>query len=77
MVPLKKVFINKQSENLVGTDWMERFKLWGQSINNFCHQRENSTTEAQEFKVELKENALLACKKKIPPKIEWSNGEVR
>ena len=43
---------------------MERFKLWGQSIHNFCHQRENSTTEAQAFKVELKENALPACKKK-------------
>ena len=59
-----KVCVHKQSENLVGTDWMERFKLWGQSINNFCHQRENSTTEAQEFKVELKENALPASKKK-------------
>ena len=59
-----KVFVHKQSENLVGTDWMEHFQLWSQSINNFCHQRENSTTEAQEFKVELKENALPACKKK-------------
>ena len=66
-----KVFIHKQSENLFGTDWMERFKLWGQSINNFCNQRENSTTEAQEFKVKLKENALPVCKKKkiICPKI--------
>ena len=43
-----------QSENLFRTDWMECFKLWGQSINNFCHQRENSITEAQEFKVKLK-----------------------
>ena len=59
-----KFFVHNQSENLFGTDWMERFKLWGQSVNNFCQQRENLTTEAQEFKVEQKENALLVCKKK-------------
>ena len=32
-----KVFVHKQSENLFGTDWMKRFKLWDQPINNFCH----------------------------------------
>ena len=41
-----KVFVHKQSENLVGTDWMESFKLWGQSINNFYHKIENSITRS-------------------------------
>ena len=59
-----KVFVHKQFKNLFGMDWMECFKLWGQSINNFCHQRENSTTKAQKFKVELRENALPVRKKK-------------
>ena len=49
------VFVHKKSENLFGTDWMERFKLWDQPIINFCHKIENSTTEAQELKDELKE----------------------
>ena len=40
-----KVFVQKKSKNLCGMDWMERFKLWDQPINNFCHKIENSTTE--------------------------------
>ena len=50
-----KVFVHKKSENLFGIDWIERFKLWDQPINNFCHKIENSTTETQELKDELKE----------------------
>lgn len=38
-----KVFVPKNSENLFGTDWMERFKLWDQPINNFCQKVENKT----------------------------------
>ena len=49
-----EVFVHQQSENLFGTDWMERFKLWDQPINNLCNKIENPTTEAQELKDELK-----------------------
>ena len=50
-----KVFVHKKSENLFGTDWIERLKLWDQPINNFCHKIENSLQRAQELKDELKE----------------------
>ena len=49
-----KLSVHKKSENLFGTDWIERFKLWDQPINNLCNKIENSTTEAQELKDERK-----------------------
>ena len=33
---------------------MEKFKLWDMPINLFCQKLENHTTEAKNFKIDLK-----------------------
>ena len=41
-----KVFVLKNTENLFGSDWYQRFNLWDQPINTFCQKVECITVEA-------------------------------
>ena len=49
-----KVFVLKNSENLFGSDWFQKFNLWDQPINTFCQKVECITAEAEKIKMELK-----------------------
>ena len=49
-----KVFVLKNTENLLGSDWFQKFNLWDQPINTFCQKVECITTEAEKIKMELK-----------------------
>ena len=49
-----KVFVLKNTENLFGSDWFQKFNLWDQPINTFCQKVECITTEAEKIKMELK-----------------------
>ena len=44
----------KNTENLFGTGWIQKFNLWDLSINTFCQKVESLTTEKQSLKTELK-----------------------
>ena len=52
----KKVFVLKNTENLFGSDWFQKFNLWDQPINTFCQKVEFITAEAEKIKMELKGN---------------------
>ena len=49
-----KVFVLKNTENLFGSDWFQKFNLWDQPINTFCQKVECITAEAEKIKMELK-----------------------
>ena len=49
-----KVFVLKNTENLFGSDWFQKFNLWDQPINTFCQKVEWITAEAKKIKMELK-----------------------
>ena len=49
-----KVFVLKNTENLFGSDWFQKFNLWDQRINTFCQKVECITAEAEKIKMELK-----------------------
>ena len=49
-----KVFVLKNTENLFGSDWFQKFNLWDQPINTFCQKVECITTEAEKIKMEQK-----------------------
>ena len=49
-----KVFVLKNTENLFGSDWFQKFNLWDQPINTFCQKVECMTAEAEKIKMELK-----------------------
>ena len=49
-----KVFVLKNTENLFGWDWFQKFNLWDQPINTFCQKVECITAEAEKIKMELK-----------------------
>ena len=49
-----KVFVLKNTENVFGSDWFQKFNLWDQPINTFCQEVECITTEAEKIKMELK-----------------------
>ena len=49
-----KVFVLKNTENLFGSDWFQKFNLWDQPINRFCQKVECITAEAEKMKMELK-----------------------
>ena len=51
-----KVFLLKNTENLFGSDWFQKFNLWDQPINTFCQKVECITTKAEKIKMELKGN---------------------
>ena len=49
-----KVFVLKNTENLFGSDWFQKFNLCDQPINTFCQKVECIWTEAEKIKMELK-----------------------
>ena len=49
-----KVFVLKNTENLFGSDWFQKFNLWDQPINTFCQKAECITAETEKIKMELK-----------------------
>ncbi len=49
-----KVFVLKNTENLFGSNWFQKFNLWDQPINTFCQKVECITAEAEKIKMELK-----------------------
>ena len=49
-----KVFVLKNTENLFGSDWLQKFNLWDQPINTFCQKVECISAEAEKIKMELK-----------------------
>ena len=49
-----KVFVLKDTENLFGSDWFQKFNIWDQPINTFCQKVGCITTEAEKIKMELK-----------------------
>ena len=49
-----KVFVRKNTENLFGSDWFQKFNLLDQPINTFCRKVECITAEAEKIKMELK-----------------------
>ena len=51
-----KVFISKNTSNLFGTDWIQKFKLWDSPTRDFCKKVKNLTAEAEKLKKELKES---------------------
>ena len=63
-----KVFVLRDTENLFGSDWFQKFNLWDQPINTFCQKVECITTEAEKIKMELK--AGLGKCPKIKAKFE-------
>ena len=49
-----KVFVLKNTENLFGSEWFQKFNVWNQPINTFCQKVKCITTEAEKIKMELK-----------------------
>ena len=49
-----KVFVLKNTENLFGSDWFQKFNLQDQPINTFCQKVERIATEAEKIKMGLK-----------------------
>ena len=49
-----KLFILKNTENLFGLDWFQKFYLWDQLIDTFCQKVEIITAKAEKTKMELK-----------------------
>ena len=49
-----KVSVLKNTENLFGSNWFQKFNLWDQPINTFCQKVECITAEAEKIKMELK-----------------------
>ena len=49
-----KVFVLKNTKNLFGSDWFQKFNLWDQPIKTFCQKVECITTEDEKIKMELK-----------------------
>ena len=45
----KKVFVLKNTENLYGSDWFQKFNPWDQPINTFCQKVECITAEAKKI----------------------------
>ena len=49
-----KVFVLKNTENLFGSDWFQKFSIWDQPINTFGQKVECITGKAEKIKMELK-----------------------
>ena len=49
-----KIFALKNTENLFGSDWFQKFNLWNLPINTFCQKVESITAEAEKIKMERK-----------------------
>ena len=49
-----KVFVLKNTENLFGSDWFQKFNLWDQPIYTFCQKVKCIKAEPKKIKMELK-----------------------
>ena len=49
-----KNFVTRNTNNLMETNWMEKFKLYNMPINLFCKIPESLTNETYKFKKKLK-----------------------
>ena len=47
--------MSKDTNNLFGTDWLDKFELWDTPISDFCHNIKSHTTEVDVVKRELRE----------------------
>lgn len=47
------IFVMKDTENLVGTEWMHKFDEWDLTISSFCKKIECEPSEATKLKEEL------------------------
>ena len=50
-----KLFVLKNSNNLLVTDRVTQFKLWDLHVNSYCQKIENLNAETEKLKKELKE----------------------
>ena len=51
-----KMFVLRNTNNLFGTDWIQKFELWDSPISDFCQKVDNITAEAEKLKKYLKES---------------------
>ena len=54
-----KVYVLKNSNNLFGTDWIEKFNLWDCPKTTFCRKIESTTSNSVNLKKELKQRFPL------------------
>ena len=50
-----KAYVLKNSVNLFGTDWIEKFNLWDGPMSTFCRKIESTTPDSVNLKKELKQ----------------------
>ena len=50
-----KAYVLKNSDNLFGTDWIEKFNLWDCPMSTFCRKIESTTSNSVNLKNELKQ----------------------
>ena len=48
------MFVLRNTNNLFGTDWIQKFELWDSTISDFCQKVDNLTAGAEKLK-DLKE----------------------
>ncbi|XP_026441989.1 uncharacterized protein K02A2.6-like, partial [Papaver somniferum] len=51
-----KMFVLRNTNNLFGTDWIQKFELWDSPISDFCQKVESFRTEAEKLKKDLRES---------------------
>lgn len=49
-----KMYVLRNTENLFGTDWMQKFELWDLPISTYCQNVKSLSTEADKLKGKLK-----------------------
>ena len=50
-----KAYVLKNSDNLFGTDWIEKFNLLDCPMSTFCRKIESTTSNSVNLKKELKQ----------------------
>ncbi len=54
-----KMFVLRNTNNLFGTDWIQKFELRDSPISDFCQKVDNLTAEAQKLKKDLKSRSPM------------------
>ena len=54
-----EAYVLKNSDNLFGTDWIEKFNLWDCPMSTFCRKIESTTSNSVNIKKELKQRFPL------------------
>ena len=49
-----KMFVLRNTNNLFGTEWVQKFELWDLPISYFCKKVDNITVEAEKLKKDQK-----------------------